>query len=354
MNSLRDKTVLVTGGGGFIGSELIKQITGEGLEAIRVFDNDEQRLFDLKKRLSGRDDSLEFFFGDLRNRERISTVMDGVDVVFHAGAIKHVELSEYNPFEAAQTNIWGTQNVIRAALEEEIESFVAVSTDKASNPASVMGATKLIMERLVIAANTHSHNSDTSFNCVRFGNVLGSTGSVVPLFLDQIENGGPITVTNPDMTRFIMSVDRAVDLVLEAHDHMTRGEVVVLKMPAFRVGDLAKGLREEYAPEYGYSPTDIDIEIIGKFPGERIHEKLISGDEIDRTFESDDMFVLFPEIDFEEGSAYEAENSLSGEYTSTDAERLSPEEIAEMVKSRFPPASPPSKKASRQKTVSKL
>ena len=332
MWSLENKTVLVTGGGGFIGAKLVEQISEQSPAEIRVFDNDEQRLFHLERRLEHRRETLQSVLGDLRDRDRLGTAMEGVDAVFHAGAIKHVELSEYNPFEAVQTNVQGTQNVVRAALDEGVESVTAVSTDKASNPSSVMGATKLLMERLVVAANTYRENDGTSFNCVRFGNVLGSTGSVVPVFIEQIKDGGPITVTNPDMTRFIMSIDRAVDLILDAHDRMTEGEVVVLKMPAFRVGDLADGLREEYAPTYGYEPEELDVEVVGRRPGERVHEKLISHDELDNAHELDDMFVILPEIDvgFDELAA-EAENSLDGEYTSAEAERLPPEEIARMV-----------------------
>jgi FlaA1/EpsC-like NDP-sugar epimerase len=332
MVNLENKTVLVTGGGGFIGAKLVEQITDHDPAEIRVFDNDEQRLFHLERRLKHREEMLHLVLGDLRDRDRLQTEMEGVDVVLHAGAIKHVELSEYNPYEAVQTNIQGTQNVIRAALEEGVDSVTAVSTDKASNPISVMGATKLIMERLVVAANTYHGTANTNFNCVRFGNVLGSTGSVVPLFLEQIKEGGPITVTDPDMTRFLMSIDRAVNLILDAHGRMTEGEVVVLKMPAFRVGDLAEGLRTRYAPEYDYAPEEIDIEIVGRRPGERIHEKLIAPDELNNTHELDDMFVIRPEIDLGyDDSLPDPENSLTSEYTSADADFLSPDEIATMV-----------------------
>ncbi len=352
MNSLRDKTALVTGGGGFIGSTLVERIADEGVEEVRVFDNDEQSLFRLKRRLDGNGHPLNFVLGDLRDENRVRTVMEDVDVVFHAGAIKHVGLSEYNPFEAAQTNVTGTKHVVRAAFDEEIDSLVAVSTDKASNPTSVMGATKLIMERIVVAANTYNH--DTSFNCVRFGNVLGSTGSVVPVFLDQIRNGGPLTVTNPEMTRFTMSPDRAADLILEANESMTQGEIVIPKMPAFRVGDLAEGLRAEYAPTHGYDGEDIGVEIVGGRPGERVHEKLVSSDEIENTYEVDDKFVLLPHVDFGEEFPYEMESSLDHEYTSVDSKLLSPSEIAERVKSQFPPRSSPVRGTTRQKPTSKL
>lgn len=333
MPSFENQTVLVTGGGGFIGSKLAEKISARGPQTVRVFDSDEQKLCQLKQRADEYETDLQFVLGDVRDPKRVETAMEGVDVVFHAAAIKRVEVSEYNPFEAIRTNVIGTQNVVRAALKEGVDSFVAVSTDKASNPNSVMGATKLIMERIVVAANDTTTRHGTRFNCVRFGNVLGSTGSVVPIFKRQIETGGPITVTNPDMTRFIMSNDNAVELILNAHDRMTAGEVCVLKMPAFRVGDLARGLRAEYAPAAGYDPEDVKIKIVGKRPGERMHEKLVSRDELPVTQELDDMFVIFPEIDIEPKElAYEVDNSLDGEYTSDEARLLSQDELVEMVK----------------------
>lgn len=333
MTSLARKTVLITGGCGSIGSELVDQVLARDPGVVRVFDNNERALFELKKRHT--DDRLRFLLGDIRDRERLAMALENVDVVFHSAALKHVELTEYNPFEAVQTNVQGTQNLIRMALEEEVESVVAVSTDKASNPVSVMGATKLLSERLVIAANSYKGRRDTRFGAVRFGNVLGSSGSVVPIFMDQICSGGPVTVTDPEMTRFIMPISDAADLVLEAHDQMTSGEVFVLKMPALQVGTLAEAMIERFARDYGYEPDSIDIEIIGPRAAERTHEKLISAEESVNTRELDDMYAILPQIDvpgYDEVN-YRDRPEVSSEYTSADQTLLSKMEIVEMIES---------------------
>ena len=332
MPSLRGKDVLVTGGCGSIGSHLVKKIITDDPSVVRVFDSNEEALFGLQKELDN-DTPVRYLLGDIRDQDRLELAVEGIDVIFHAAALKHVTLNEYNPFETVQTNVNGTQNLVRAALEEEVESFVGVSTDKASNPTSVMGATKLLSERLIIAANTYKGNRDTRFGCVRFGNVLGSSGSVVPLFLNQISEGGPVTVTDPEMTRFIMPIDEAAELVLEAHNRMTSGEVFVLKMPTFRVGALAEAMVEEYASEFGYTPGEIEIDVIGARPGERVHEKLISADESTQARELENMYVILPQIDvsgYEEVN-YSQADLVDGEYTSSDENTLSKAEIVKKI-----------------------
>jgi len=333
MNVLNGKQVLVTGGCGSIGSHLVERLLAHDPQKIRILDNNERGLFQMQSEMSEHSETLRFLLGDVRERERIEMAMEDVDVVFHCAALKHVSINEYNPFETIQTNVQGTQNVIRSALDEEIDSFVGISTDKASNPTSVMGATKLLSERLIIGANTYKGRRETRFNCVRFGNVLGSSGSVVPVFMNQIREGGPITVTDPEMTRFIMPPTEAVDLVFEVHQQMNSGEIVVFKMPAFKLGELATAIRDEFAPRLGLDPGDIQLETIGARPGERIHEKLISTDEMAYAVEKEDTFVLKPQIDFRgyDVNAKTAGNSLTGEYTSADAERLTPDEIVEMI-----------------------
>lgn len=334
MPSLEGKDVLVTGGCGSIGSRLVKKILADDPSVVRVFDNNEEALFGLQKELDD-DAPVRYLLGDIRDQDRLELAVEDIDVVFHAAALKHVTLNEYNPFETVQTNVNGTQNLIRAALEEEVESFVGVSTDKASNPTSVMGATKLLSERLIIAANTYKGSRDTRFGCVRFGNVLGSSGSVVPVFLNQIREGGPVTVTDPEMTRFIMPIDEAAELVLQAHDRMTSGEVFVLKMPTFRVGTLAEAMVEEYASEFGHTSDEIEIEIIGARPGERVHEKLISADESAQARELENMYVILPQIDvsgYEEVN-YSQADLVDSEYTSAGTEHLSKNQIIDFVKS---------------------
>lgn len=332
MDSLRDQNVLVTGGCGSIGSKLIEQLLAADPAVIRVFDTDEAALFDLQEEY-GKRSHLRYLLGDVRDRDRLGMALENIDVVFHAAALKHVELTEYNPFEAVRTNVQGTQNLVRMAVEEEVDAFVNVSTDKASNPVSVMGATKLLSERLVIAANAYKGSRESRFGCVRFGNVLGSSGSVVPLFMDQIREGGPVTVTDPDMTRFVMPIEEAAGLVLEAHERMTSGEVFVLKMPAFRVGDLAEAMVTRYAPTFGHNPDEVAIERVGARPAERIHEKLVSTDESAHARDLGDMFAILPQIDV---PGYEAVNyndapTVSGEYTSEDERLLSKEELVAMI-----------------------
>ena len=331
MSDLSDQNVLVTGGCGSIGSELVRQVLAEDPAVVRVLDNDEAALFALQKRFD--DERLRCLLGDVRDRNRLEMAIEGVDVVFHAAALKHVELTEYNPFEAVETNVQGTQNLIRMAIEEEVDSFVTISTDKASNPVSVMGATKLLSERLAIAADAYKGHRDTRFGAVRFGNVLGSSGSVVPIFMDQIRNGGPVTVTDPDMTRFVMPIEDAANLVLRAQDRMTSGEVFVLKMPAFRVGDLAEAMVERYVPKVGQDVDDVSIDIIGARPAERTHEKLISADESSHARELNDMYVIHPQIDIPgyQSDHYANSESVHSEYTSADQDLLDKDELIEMI-----------------------
>lgn len=332
MTSLADQNVLVTGGCGSIGSQLVEEILNHDPAVVRVFDNNEEGLFNLQKELEEAE-PVRYLLGDVRDKDRLELAVENIDVIFHAAALKHVTLNEYNPFETVQTNVQGTQNLIHAALEEEVESFVGISTDKASNPSSVMGATKLLSERLIIAANTYKGRRDTRFGCVRFGNVLGSSGSVVPVFLEQIRNGGPVTVTDPEMTRFIMPIKDAAGLVLEAYDLMTSGEVFVLKMPAFEVGTLAEAMIERFAPELGYKSNEIDIEIIGQRPGERVHEKLVSEDECNKTKELENMYAILPEIatvGYDEIN-YSNAPLIESEYTSADANHLSKDELIELI-----------------------
>jgi FlaA1/EpsC-like NDP-sugar epimerase len=331
--SLGGKQVLVTGGCGSIGSKIVSKLLDTKAETVRVFDTDEEALFALQQEHS--DVRLRFLLGDIRDKDRLEMAIEDIDVVFHAAALKHVELNEYNPFETVQTNVQGTQNLIRAALEEAVDSFIAISTDKASNPASVMGATKLLSERLVTAANTYKGERDTSFGCVRFGNVLGSSGSVIPVFMKQIENGGPITVTDPEMTRFIMPTEKAVELVFRAHKRMQGGEVFVLKMPGIRVGTLADAMISEYAPRAGYDPSQVEQKIIGPRPGERIHEKLISEDELKYARELEEMYVIFPQIDLPSyhQEDYADEPPLDSEYTSDSSRFLNESGIIDLIES---------------------
>lgn len=286
------KTILVTGGVGSIGSELVRKLLEYNPKVVRILDNDETGLFDLREELQSK--KIRVFVGDIKDKERVKRAIEDVDIVFHAAALKHVPLCEYNPFEAVKTNVYGTQNLINIAMDEKVEKFIFISTDKAVNPVNVMGATKLLAERLTISANLYKGKRKVTFSCVRFGNVLDTRGSVIPLFRKQIKNGGPLTSTNSNMTRFMMSITKAVELVLKAAKLAKGEEIFILKMPALRIGDLAEVMVEELAPRYGHKPNKIKIKTIGKRMGEKLHEELMTEDEAESALESEDMFILLP------------------------------------------------------------
>ncbi len=300
-NQYKDKTILVTGGVGSIGKELIKKLIDFDPRAIRVLDNNETGLFDLLQEVQS--DKIRPFIGDIRDKERLQRALEGADLVFHAAALKHVPLCEYNPFEAVMTNIIGTQNVLSAALEQNVRKVVLISTDKAVNPTNVMGATKLLSERLTISANYYRGSNNTVFTCVRFGNVLNSRGSVVPLFKKQIESGGPVTITDTEMTRFIMELSKSVALILKAAEISQGGEIFILKMPAIRIKELAEAMIEILAPRYGYRTEDISITITGKRPGEKLYEELLTPYESPYTYENDEMFMILPHCMTDEQTA---------------------------------------------------
>jgi FlaA1/EpsC-like NDP-sugar epimerase len=288
----KNKIILVTGGCGSIGREIVKKLIEYEPKSVRILDNNETGLFDLQKELNTR--KIRPLVGDVRDSKRLKKAVEGVDIVFHAAALKHVPLCEYNPFEAVKTNIIGTENLIDACLEEEVEKVIFISTDKAVNPTNVMGATKLLAERFTVSSNYFKGLKKTALSCVRFGNVLNSRGSVIPLFEKQIKNGGPVTVTNPEMTRFIMDIPHAVELVLRTAEIAKGGEIFILKMPAIKIGDLAEASIEYYAPKYGYDPKKIKIKKIGKRIGEKDHEELITLNEFENTYEFEEMFIVLP------------------------------------------------------------
>ncbi len=289
-----DKRVLVTGACGTVGRELVRQLleVPELGELIGI-DNNESELFFLEQRFLG-DSRASFFLGDVRDRDRLCQKMEGLDIVFHTAAFKHVILSERAPYEAVQTNIIGVQNVIYAATECGVERVLFTSTDKAVNPTSVMGTSKLMGERLMTAANSNLRNRRPIFASTRFGNVLGSRGSVVPVFHDQIKRGGPITLTDPNMTRFIMSIQDAVRLVIDSVVLVRGGEVFITKMPVIRIKDLAEVMIEELSSLYGYKPSDIKIMDIGVKPGEKMYEELMSLEETRRAIELPSYFAVLP------------------------------------------------------------
>ena len=302
INIFKDKNILVTGGTGSIGSEIVRKVLQYEPKVVRIFSNDENGLFNLEQKLREYK-NVRYLAGDIRDKERLARAAEGIDFIFHAAALKHVPLCEYNPFEAVKTNVLGTQNLIEVAMEEEVDKLITISTDKAANPINVMGATKLLGERLTVSANFYKGAKKTAFSCVRFGNVLASRGSVVPLFREQIKNGGPVTLTDPNMVRFIMNLSKAVNLVVQASEMAKGGEIFILKMSALRISDLAEVIIEQLAPTYGYDPKKIKIEITGKRVGEKLREELITEEEAESAYEMGDMVVLTPGIPDERQSA---------------------------------------------------
>ncbi|TMU23216.1 polysaccharide biosynthesis protein [Halomonas sp. ATBC28] len=296
MEYLKDKSVLVTGCCGTVGSELVKQLLENfGVGHLIGIDNSESELFFTQQEYQGYEHA-SFFLADMRDRMKLTRLFKDVDIVFHAAAFKHVVLCERSPFDAVQTNIHGVQNVIEAAYDAGVEKVIFTSSDKAVNPTSVMGTSKLMGERLITAANNAQRGHNTIFSSTRFGNVLGSRGSVIPIFKEQIKKGGPITLTDPNMTRFIMSIHEATRLVIDSSLIARGGEVFVTKMPVIKIQDLAECMIQELAPRYGHKPEDIEIKIIGSKPGEKLYEELMSGEETRRTCELEDYFAVLPAL----------------------------------------------------------
>ena len=294
-NYFENKAILLTGGAGSIGSEIVRSLLKHNPKVVRLLDIDETGLFNLEQELKS--DRIRCFIGDVRDRERLKRAISGVDIVFHAAALKHVPLCEYNPFEAVKTNVVGSQNIIDVAIEEKIEKFINISTDKAVNPANVMGATKLLAERLTVSANYYAGvREKMPFASVRFGNVFDTRGSVIPVFKKQIKNGEPLTVTDTNMTRFIMSIPRAVELVFQATEIAEGGEIFILKMSAVRIGDLAEAMIEELSPIYNRTTDEIKIKTTGRRAGEKLHEELMTEDEAEIAYENNEMFAVLPQI----------------------------------------------------------
>ncbi len=340
MTSLfKNKSILVTGACGTVGAELIKQLLQTpGLDPADVIgiDNNESQLFFQDQAYLG-DSRARFFVLDIRDRDHLREKLQDVDIVFHCAALKHVVLCERSPEQAIQSNIAGVQNIISAAKECDVDMVIFTSSDKAVNPTNVMGTSKLMGERLMTAANSNKRNDGPIFASTRFGNVLGSSGSVIPIFHNQIASGGPVTLTDKDMTRFVMSIEASVRLVLDSARVAKGGEVFVTKMPVVRIEDLAKAMITEIAPQYGHDPAAMEIREIGTKPGEKLYEELMSDEETRRAVELERYFAILPafrgiyqDIDYSyEGVITE---EVTNPYLSADEPALDVAEIQVLLK----------------------
>lgn len=266
----KGKTLLITGGTGSFGNAVLKRFLNTDIKEIRIFSRDEKKQDDMRKHYNN--DKLKFYIGDVRNLESIRDAVRGVDFIFHAAALKQVPSCEFFPMEAVRTNVLGTDNVLTAAIDAGVKRIVCLSTDKAAYPINAMGTSKAMMEKVIVAKSRNIDPKDTTICCTRYGNVMASRGSVIPLFVDQMKSGKPITITDPDMTRFLMNLDEAVDLVLFAFEHANQGDLFIQKAPASTVGDLAKALKKLFK-------SDSEIKVIGTRHGEKAHETLMTKEE---------------------------------------------------------------------------
>ncbi|MBI3622785.1 SDR family NAD(P)-dependent oxidoreductase [Candidatus Pacearchaeota archaeon] len=287
---LHGKSVLVTGGTGSIGEALVRKALQSGARKIKVFSNDENGLYEMETTIQ-HNNKLEFLIGDIRDEERVNYAVKDVDIIFHAAALKHVDRCELNPFESITVNIIGTKNIITSALKEKVKKVISISTDKAVNPYGVMGATKLLAEKLVSAEAFH--NNSTIFASVRFGNVLHTRGSIIPRIESQIKKGGPITLTDERMKRFFMTKEDAVNLIISATQLAKGGETFVLKMPIIRLKDLFEMMKVVLAPKYGYKSSHIKTKIIGIRPGEKLIEDLLTDYEMEHVVETKNFFIIY-------------------------------------------------------------
>lgn len=297
MVSFDEKIILITGGTGSIGENLVlKLLRDYSPKRVRIYSRDETKQFNLAKCLQEFDNKLRFFIGDIRDKDRLIRAMKDVDIVFHLAALKHVGACEYNPFEAIKSNILGLQNIIEVSMDCNIEKFIFVSTDKAATPCNTMGVTKLLGEKLVTTANYYKGAARTIFYSLRLGNVLGSRGSLIPLIEEQIINNLPITLTHREMTRYIMDMETAINFMLKTYDLAQGGEVFVYKMSSIKIIDMIDILIEHFAEKHNKLSEKIQINEIGMFAGEKLYEELFSIEESERTYELDDLYIIFPQL----------------------------------------------------------
>ena len=326
------KKILITGGTGSLGQALTQRLLKSKVDNIRIFSRNEEKQIEMESKFN--DNRLRFFLGDVRDYHRLEMALEDIDIVFHAAALKHVPKIEYNPFEAIKTNVIGSQNVIDACVKENVKKAVCIGTDKAVSPLNTYGATKLLMEKLFVTANNflNKEKYQTRFIALRYGNVLGSSGSVTPKIVEQIKNHKKITITDPQMTRFNITMDKALDFILQATDLGQGSEIFVPKLKAYSITDLVEVLKEMF----GHA----DQEIVGIRPGEKLHETLINREEMRYTWEYNNMYLvtnpLYPLFhDNEIKSTYKGIKKIENiaEYSSDRADKIPKEELKNNIRS---------------------
>ncbi|AOT05156.1 polysaccharide biosynthesis protein [Arthrobacter sp. U41] len=323
----KGKTLLITGGTGSFGNTVLKHFLHTDIGEIRIFSRDEKKQDDMRKAYNN--DKLKFYIGDVRNIESVREAVRGVDYIFHAAALKQVPSCEFFPMEAVRTNVLGTDNVLTAAIDAGVKKVVCLSTDKAAYPINAMGTSKAMMEKIVIAKSRNVEASETLISCTRYGNVMASRGSVIPLFADQIRAGKPLTVTDPHMTRFLMNLDEAVKLVLFAFEHANQGDLFVQKADASTVGDLATAMKTLFN-------SDSEINVIGTRHGEKAHETLLTREERAKSEDLGEYFRVpadTRDLNYEKffDSGDEVSETLE-EYTSHNTQQLTVDQIIEKIK----------------------
>ena len=321
LKEFKGKNILITGGTGSIGMGLAKQLAKYNPKEIRIFSNDENSIFEAKENL-GANHIYKLMVGDVRDKDRLNLAIRNVDIVFHTAAMKHITICEDNPFDAVKTNVVGTSNILEASIIEEVEKFVFISTDKATNPTSTLGGSKLLAERLTLDAGTYAGKGKTKFAIVRFGNVLGSRGSVFQIFQNQIKMKKPLTVTDKRMTRFIMSISEAASMILKVTKILKDGEIYILKMPSIRIEDLAKGMLHVYGSRFPDYRNTSSLKIT-KPRGERFHELLITNEEMPFCHDIGDMYKI---------SKTENKKQLPyNEFSSETASRISQSKLHKII-----------------------
>ena len=317
----KGKNILITGGTGSIGMGLAKQLIRYNPKEIRIFSNDENSIFEAKENL-GVNHIYKFMVGDVRDKDRLNLAIRNVDIVFHTAAMKHIAICEDNPFDAVKTNVIGTSNILEASIIEEVEKFIFISTDKATNPTSTLGGSKLLAERLTLDAGTYAGKGKTKFAIVRFGNVLGSRGSVFQIFQNQIKMKKPLTVTDKRMTRFIMSISEAASMILKVTKILKDGEIYILKMPSIRIEDLAKGMLHVYGSKFPDYRNTSSLKIT-KPRGERFHELLITNEEMPFCHDIGDMYKI--------SKTENKKQLLRKEFSSETASRISQSKLHKTI-----------------------